>query len=83
MDRLSPAAAPCLPAAPARAAAPLRLVVRLRRLVQGVAKARAVARQRGALAELDDTMLADLGLSREEARREAQRPFWDAPVHWR
>jgi uncharacterized protein YjiS (DUF1127 family) len=33
-------------------------------------------RQRRALAQLDDHLLADVGLSREQARREAARPFW-------
>ena len=33
-------------------------------------------RQRLALAELDDRLLADIGVSREQARREADRPFW-------
>jgi len=36
-----------------------------------------VARQRRELAQLDDAMLADLGLSRHDAQREAARPFWD------
>jgi len=36
-----------------------------------------VARQRRELAQLDDAMLADLGLSRHDAWREAARPFWD------
>ncbi|WGW02202.1 DUF1127 domain-containing protein [Tropicibacter oceani] len=43
----------------------------------------AVARQRRALARLDDAALRDVGLSREEARQEAARPFWDAPENWR
>lgn len=33
-------------------------------------------RQRQALAELDEHLLNDVGLSREQARREAARPFW-------
>lgn len=33
-------------------------------------------RQRRLLAELDDRMLADIGITREEALREAYRPFW-------
>lgn len=33
-------------------------------------------RQLQALTELDDHLLKDLGLSREQARREAARPFW-------
>ncbi|WP_333827463.1 DUF1127 domain-containing protein [Pararhodobacter sp.] len=46
-------------------------------------KAAALARQRHALAALDDTMLRDIGLTREQALHEAGRPFWDAPRHWR
>lgn len=45
-------------------------------------QARAVARQRKALAALDDTILEDIGLTRIEADREAARPAWDAPQHW-
>jgi uncharacterized protein YjiS (DUF1127 family) len=36
------------------------------------------ARERRALAELDDHLLRDCGLSRAEARREAAKPFWRA-----
>ncbi|HWK69141.1 MAG TPA: DUF1127 domain-containing protein [Rhizobiaceae bacterium] len=32
--------------------------------------------QRLALAELDDRLLADIGVSAEEARRECAQPFW-------
>ncbi|MCA0042942.1 DUF1127 domain-containing protein [Celeribacter litoreus] len=39
-------------------------------------------RQRKALAALDDALLEDIGLTREDAIREAQRPSWDAPCHW-
>jgi len=42
----------------------------LRRMIE-------VARQRRALARLDDAALADLGLSRRAARTEAARPVWD------
>jgi uncharacterized protein YjiS (DUF1127 family) len=34
------------------------------------------ARQRGILLELDDRLLQDIGVTREEARREARKPFW-------
>lgn len=34
------------------------------------------ARTRRQLAELDDRILADVGLDRVEARREAAKPFW-------
>lgn len=37
----------------------------------------AAARERRTLAELPDHLLADIGISRAEAEREARRPFWD------
>ncbi|MCA8883396.1 MAG: DUF1127 domain-containing protein [Rhodobacteraceae bacterium] len=40
-------------------------------------------RQRRALAQLDDHLLHDIGITREEARTEAARPVWDVPAHWR
>ncbi|MEM9592474.1 MAG: DUF1127 domain-containing protein [Pseudomonadota bacterium] len=36
-----------------------------------------IARQRRALARLDDRMLRDVGLTREQVDREVMRPFWD------
>jgi uncharacterized protein YjiS (DUF1127 family) len=36
-----------------------------------------VSRSRARLSELDDHMLADIGLTHAEALTEAQRPFWD------
>jgi len=36
------------------------------------------ARERQALAELDEHLLRDCGLSRAEAHREAAKPFWRA-----
>ena len=33
-------------------------------------------RQRQALAELDDHMLRDIGVTRVEAARECRKPFW-------
>jgi uncharacterized protein YjiS (DUF1127 family) len=33
-------------------------------------------RQRRALVALDDHLLRDIGISREQARTEAARPFW-------
>ncbi|EEE37660.1 conserved domain protein [Rhodobacteraceae bacterium KLH11] len=41
-----------------------------------------LARQRRALARLDDRALADIGLSRSEAQTEAARPIWDTPDNW-
>lgn len=43
----------------------------------------ALHRQRNDLALLDDRMLADIGLTRDEAETEANRPMWDVPDHWR
>ena len=34
------------------------------------------ARQRAALAALDDQMLRDIGITRAEAMRESEKPFW-------
>ena len=39
-----------------------------------------VAQDRAALRSLPAERLNDLGLTRQEARREAQRPFWDASL---
>ncbi len=41
-----------------------------------------LARQRRALAELDSKALNDIGLTREAALREAERPIWDVPTYW-
>jgi uncharacterized protein YjiS (DUF1127 family) len=42
-----------------------------------------LARQRQQLASLDTERLVDLGLTAQQARSEASRPFWDAPRAWR
>ncbi len=42
----------------------------------------ALYRQRKSLSELDDHMLEDIGITREQARRESSRPAWDVPTHW-
>jgi uncharacterized protein YjiS (DUF1127 family) len=34
------------------------------------------SRQRRALAELDDRLLRDIGLTRDQARQECANPFW-------
>jgi len=48
----------------------------LPRLFAGLARRSAKARQRRALAELPDELLADIGLTRAQARREAAKGFW-------
>lgn len=40
------------------------------------------ARTRRHLAEMDARMLADIGISRAEARDEASRRFWDTAPPW-
>ena len=42
-----------------------------------------IARQRRQLRQLDAHLLRDIGVSHTEAMREANRPLWDAPDHWR
>jgi uncharacterized protein YjiS (DUF1127 family) len=37
-----------------------------------------IHRQRRYLAEMSDRLLEDIGVSREQANKEAKRPFWDA-----
>lgn len=62
------------PVPPAAARVP---TVRLGRWWAWVALARRTAEGRRALAAMDDRMLADLGLGRAEALREASRAPWD------
>ena len=42
-----------------------------------------IYRQRRELAEMEPHRLADIGVSRAEAKEEAKRPVWDVPAHWR
>jgi len=42
-----------------------------------------VWRQRQVLKTLDEAALHDIGVTREQARNEARRRFWDAPHGWR
>jgi uncharacterized protein YjiS (DUF1127 family) len=46
-------------------------------------RAASLRRQRAQVASMSDRMLADIGLTRAEALREAARPVWDVPGHWR
>jgi uncharacterized protein YjiS (DUF1127 family) len=54
----------------ARAPMPL-----LKALAQAIVRFRR-QRQRTSLAQLDDRMLRDMGISRLEAERESRKPFW-------
>jgi uncharacterized protein YjiS (DUF1127 family) len=49
----------------------------------GFFKMFSLARQRRALADLDDHILRDVGLTRAQAEAEADRPIWDAPSNWK
>lgn len=55
---------------------PARLLSRLAAILR-------LGRERRRLATLDDHILRDIGLTRDEALREAERPAWDVPPHWR
>ena len=55
----------------------------LRPFLRALRQAPALARQRRMLAELDEARLTDIGLTPEQARIEAERPFWDGPNYWR
>ena len=51
-------------------------------LLTWIATAVETRRERVALSQLDAHRLDDLGLTREQAQREASRPIWDVPSHW-
>ena len=55
----------------------------IRRLFDRLQATRILYKQRKALALLDDAMLRDIGVNREQANSEANRPVWDAPKHWK
>ncbi len=48
-----------------------------------IAKMMQVRRQRQHLLQLDDHMLADIGISRSEATAEGRVALWNVPNHWR
>jgi len=43
----------------------------------------AVAHQRRQLLALEDHLLDDIGVSRQEAQAESREAIWNAPDHWR
>lgn len=48
----------------------------VRRLLDRLRALRRRARGRALLARLDERMLRDIGVRREDAQREADKPFW-------
>lgn len=58
------------------------ILPRPNRLVRALRHALNLRKERLALAALEDHLLADIGLTREDALAEASLPLWDAPGHW-
>jgi uncharacterized protein YjiS (DUF1127 family) len=55
-----------------------RAVARLWRFIEAALRVR---RERRELGALDDYLLKDIGVSRSQAQREANRDFFDVPEH--
>lgn len=68
-----------VPLVPSAAAGPAALAVR--RLYRVLEAALMVAAERRRLAELDDRLLSDIGISGATADYEASRDFFDVPKH--
>jgi uncharacterized protein YjiS (DUF1127 family) len=67
-----------------RHGSPGRALRALSGVVAEVLRWREVRKQRRALLALSDHLLKDIGISRVDAIREANRPFWDTSVDgWR
>ena len=47
-----------------------------------IVRAVGLHRSRRQLSALDDHMLADIGVTRQDAMAEAERSVWDAQDHW-
>lgn len=58
------------------AAAPARFAAWFTHIAGDLDRALARSGQRRALLDLDDRLLADIGLTRDDAWREARKPFW-------
>ena len=55
----------------------------LARMVPALFRALRLHRSRRSLLALEPHLLRDIGLTPEQAAREALRPLWDAPDVWR
>jgi uncharacterized protein YjiS (DUF1127 family) len=53
-----------------------------RRWFAALLQVMALRQSRRRLAVMDDATLRDLGLTREEALAEADKPIWNVPAHW-
>lgn len=62
---------------------PQRRRLGLSALLAYLRRLQALRAERRALARLDDHLLADIGLTPDAARSEAERALWDVPSHWR
>jgi uncharacterized protein YjiS (DUF1127 family) len=54
----------------------------MRRLSRALLTRLELRRSRSRLALLDDHLLKDIGVRREDALAEAAKTVWDAPDHW-
>jgi uncharacterized protein YjiS (DUF1127 family) len=54
----------------------IRLAISFRGIARTIAIWRNHARMRGHLARMDDRLLDDIGVSRLDAKREINKPFW-------
>ncbi|CAC9438525.1 hypothetical protein [uncultured Gammaproteobacteria bacterium] len=53
-----------------------RAILSISQLLKMIKKYHAISKQRKELLYLTDRQLADIGINREEAIREASKPFW-------
>jgi len=67
----------CAQTTPTPLTRPRRHEGRFRAFYARWCRARALWRQRRALAALDDRLLDDVGLTREQAQAEARKGFWE------
>jgi|JI6StandDraft_1071083.scaffolds.fasta_scaffold220277_2 uncharacterized protein YjiS (DUF1127 family) len=75
-------AMPRISSHPARIALASRRGSLVLRVLRAFFRMTHLSAQRRALSHLDIHILRDIGITPEQARREANRPGWDAPTHW-